>query len=120
MQKIFYSHSFKWGIWTVLIGTLFSTVWILLKDWQTCKSIRSLRNVQSDHVEKIKIFSLDQKKCPYTVFAEKLQASHFLAPPHSIYYRLLKPQVVLETRHYRFQMKSHFGSFFFSASFGLI
>ena len=120
MQRIIYSKAFKWAVWILLLGAIFTMIWVLVKDWQTYKIIRSLRNIQSDHVAQTKIFSLDQKGHPYVISAEKLQAelsSNILSP---IYYSLLKPRAVLNTSRYRFQIDSDGGFFFPTRSLELL
>ena len=46
-------------------------IWVLVKELANVY-IRNLRNIQSDHIRKTKIFSLDQKGHPYNIYAEKL------------------------------------------------
>ncbi|WP_152531081.1 MULTISPECIES: LPS export ABC transporter periplasmic protein LptC [Holospora] len=85
---------------------------IFFKDWQTCKNTCKISNVKSDHVEKIKIFSLDKKNNSYTLFAEKLNAQYQSDAKNSTCYQLLRPNATLNTHHHQLKINSQYGSFF--------
>ncbi|ETZ06682.1 hypothetical protein P618_201140 [Holospora obtusa F1] len=99
---------------------LLSTILFCLKDWRHCKKIQKVQNFKSDHIEKVKIFSLNSKHHMYTIFAEKLKAQYGIGPSKITQYNLLKPEASLKIPRHQLKIKSQYGSFFLPNQLNLV
>lgn len=109
MQRVLYNKTFKIGVWLLLFFILLCVFYVIWCEWQTCKKVRNINQIDNDRIEQTYVVSLDKKGNSYSIFAQNIQAQHDPTRENQTKYHLDLPRAVLRTPNQQCEIFSRRG-----------